>query len=102
VTDPTCPAANNLNYTSASSTPQKVFRIQCDADYPGGDGSLGLLNTTTVDDMAGCLDACANQAECVGAVFRQGTPGQCWLKQFIGVVKTGGDASGTVAAILWQ
>ncbi|KAK4237946.1 hypothetical protein C8A03DRAFT_44232 [Achaetomium macrosporum] len=96
VTNPTCPGSNNLNYTS----PQKTFRIQCDADYPNGDGTLGLQNTNTIDSLASCLDACAREAECVGAVFRPGTSAQCWLKQYLGVVKTGQE--GAQSGVLWQ
>ena len=75
--------------------------MQCDADYPGGDGGLGLQNGT-VASMAACLDACARQAECVGAVFRQGSPGACWLKQSMGLIKTGGEADGVMSGVLWQ
>ena len=75
--------------------------MQCDADYPGGDGELGSQNGTVVS-MAACLDACAQQAECVGAVFKQGSPGACWLKQFIGLIKTGEETGGAMSGILWQ
>ncbi|KAK4118803.1 hypothetical protein N657DRAFT_650890 [Parathielavia appendiculata] len=104
VTDPSCPGANNLNYTSVGSTPRKTFRIQCGANYPNGDGALGLLNDTDVHHLATCLDACARHAECVGAVFVPGTTtaGQCWLKEFIGAVRTGGDVEGMVSGVLWQ
>ncbi|KAK4096078.1 hypothetical protein N658DRAFT_519409 [Parathielavia hyrcaniae] len=106
VTDPSCPGTHNLNYTSASSTPQRTFRIQCGANYPGGDGALGLLNGTDVTDnmdVAACLNAFARQAGCVGAVFGPGTvAGACWLKEFIGVVRTGGDVEGMVSGVLWQ
>jgi hypothetical protein len=101
VPNPTCPGSNNLNYTST----QKVFRIQCNADYPNGDGILGLQNdtsTSTIDSLASCLDACAKEAECVGAVFRpgSGTSAQCWLKQYLGIVKTGQE--GAQSGVLWQ
>lgn len=99
VASPTCPDDNNRNYTSSATATAKTFRIQCDANYPGGDGSLGL---EPVDDIAACLDACAKQAECVAAVFMPGDDAECWLKQFVGVVKTGGAAGGMASGVLWQ
>ncbi|KAK4039632.1 hypothetical protein C8A01DRAFT_46962 [Parachaetomium inaequale] len=101
VTDPTCPGSANLNYTSSATTSPKTFRIQCAANYPDGDGDLGLVEDA-VDSIAGCLDACAQEASCVGAVFKQGDAAKCWLKQFIGVVQTGGAAGGMVSGVLWQ
>ncbi|AEO63872.1 uncharacterized protein THITE_2109471 [Thermothielavioides terrestris NRRL 8126] len=123
VTNPTCPDANNLNYTSPSSSSsgsssRKTFRIQCAANYPGGDGTLGQQNSSAaVGSLAGCLDACAAQAECVGAVFRpaatasgsggsgsggSGGGAECWLKQFLGAVERGGLAVGMESGVLWQ
>ncbi|KAL2018615.1 hypothetical protein VTK56DRAFT_585 [Thermocarpiscus australiensis] len=113
-TNPTCPSANNLNYTTSTTTSprqQKTFRVRCDANYPGGDGTLGLQpqqqqNATgapPIDSLAACLDACARHADCVGAVFRPGPPGnECWLKQFLGVIQTGEAARGMESGVLWQ
>ncbi|KAL2134091.1 hypothetical protein VTI74DRAFT_1087 [Chaetomium olivicolor] len=128
IPNPSCPSANNRNYTSTtttitattSTTMMKTFRIQCGADYPGGDGALGLVNTTTtgigvgitdgtggttaVGSIAGCLDECARVEGCVAAVFRPGSGSvgtQCWLKQWIGVAKAGG-TEGAVSGLLWQ
>ncbi|KAK3902142.1 hypothetical protein C8A05DRAFT_44378 [Staphylotrichum tortipilum] len=103
VTDPTCPGVNGLNYTTAVANPEgKVYRLRCDADFPGGDGALGLYSGAA-ETMAACLDACARRSDCVGAVFHaRATPKQCWLKQFVGTIKTGGEAEGVVSGVLWQ
>ncbi|KAK4149524.1 hypothetical protein C8A00DRAFT_46874 [Chaetomidium leptoderma] len=119
VTNPTCPGSNNLNYTtttsatSSNTNKKKTFRIQCDANYPGGDGSLGRQTAAAaVDSVGACLDACARQADCVGAVFINKPAGgggddaaaECWLKQFLGVVQvgTGNGNGGVVSGVLWQ
>ncbi len=79
-----------------------MYRLRCDADFPGGDASSGLV-TGAVESIAACLDACAHRSECVGAVFNgKATPKQCWLKQSIGVIKTGGEAQGVVSGVLLQ
>jgi hypothetical protein len=101
VASPVCPGDNNRNYTSSATADAKTFRIQCGANYPGGDGSLGL-QSEPVDSIAACLDACSRQAECVAAVFNPGDAAECWLKQSVGVVKTGGDAGGMASGVLWQ
>ncbi|KAL2145253.1 hypothetical protein VTI28DRAFT_7621 [Corynascus sepedonium] len=101
VADPKCPGANNLNYTSGAAPTPKTFRVQCGSNYPNGDGELGRLGDA-VDSIADCLDACASEQKCVGAVFAPGTPATCWLKEFIGVVEKGGEAKGMVSGVLWQ
>ncbi|KAH6618293.1 hypothetical protein B0J18DRAFT_275692 [Chaetomium sp. MPI-SDFR-AT-0129] len=128
VTDPVCTDPNATNaqehntYTSNATTSSKAFRIQCNADYPGGDGELGLqTNTLDINTMADCLDACARRWDCVGAVFRpKGTmiatessgdsdvgsaataAAACWLKATVGVVRTGTLAAGMVSGVLVQ
>ncbi|AEO58649.1 hypothetical protein MYCTH_2306125 [Thermothelomyces thermophilus ATCC 42464] len=101
VMDPTCPSANNLNYTSTAASMPKTFRIQCGSNYPDGDGDLGRLDDP-VDNLAGCLDACAKDKRCVGAVFSPGSPASCWLKEFLGVVDKEGEATEMVSGVLWQ
>ena len=102
VTNPTCPGSGNRNYTtSATGALPKSFRIQCDANYPGGDGTLGL-KTSSIDTIAGCFDACARESGCVAAVFKPGDAAECWLKEFVGVVQAGGKAQGMVSGVLWQ
>ncbi|KXX74446.1 hypothetical protein MMYC01_200465 [Madurella mycetomatis] len=107
--NPRCPSSNNRNYTSHAN-PAKTFRIKCNANYPGGDGSLGLQGdiSTPVSDLAACLEACATHANCVGAVFRSpsntGDAEQsgCWLKEFLGVVDKGEASVGVESGVLWQ
>ena len=102
VADPACPGDGNRNYTSAAAgVLPKTFRIQCDANYPGGDGALGL-KTGSIDTIAGCFDACARESGCVAAVFKPGDAAECWLKEFVGVVRAGGEAQGVVSGVLWQ
>jgi hypothetical protein len=102
VANPTCPDSGNRNYTtSVTGVLPKTFRIQCDANYPGGDGTLGL-KTGSIDSIAGCFDACARESGCVAAVFKPGDAAECWLKEFVGVVQAGGEAQGTVSGVLWQ
>ncbi|GAB1315466.1 hypothetical protein MFIFM68171_05676 [Madurella fahalii] len=107
--NPTCPASNNLNYTSPAN-PAKTFRIQCGANYPGGDGSLGLQGNASapISDLAACLEMCAAHANCVGAVFEPSSEtgnaerSGCWLKEFLGVVDKGETSSGMETGVLWQ
>ncbi|KAK3291214.1 uncharacterized protein B0H64DRAFT_478523 [Chaetomium fimeti] len=102
VANPTCPGSGNRNYTStAAATMPKTFRIQCGANYPGGDGALGL-QSGSIDSIASCFDACARESGCVAAVFTPGDAAECWLKEFIGVIETGGDVDGMVSGVLWQ
>ncbi|KAH6843360.1 hypothetical protein B0I37DRAFT_448676 [Chaetomium sp. MPI-CAGE-AT-0009] len=102
VADPSCPGSGNRNYTSsAAAALPKTFRIQCGANYPGGDGTLGL-QSGAADSIASCFDACARESGCVAAVFRPGDAAECWLKEFVGVVEIGGDARGMVSGVLWQ
>jgi len=97
---PTCPDAHNRNYTSTVSAPEKKYRLQCYVNYGGGDGQLGLQNGT-IESMPACLDACAREKSCVGAVFKQRTPTECWLKEYLGLAQ-GGQAEWTMSAVLWQ
>ncbi|KAL2161839.1 hypothetical protein VTH06DRAFT_7623 [Thermothelomyces fergusii] len=102
VRNPTCPGADSHNYTSTAAAMPKTFRIQCGANYPRGDGELGRLGDP-VNDLAGCLDACAKNDRCVGAVFSpESASGSCWLKEFLGVVDRDGEARGMVSGLLWQ
>lgn len=103
VANPTCPGSGNRNYTtSVAGAMPKTFRIQCGANYPGGDGILGLRKTGSIDSIAGCFDACARESGCVAAVFSPGDAVECWLKEFVGVVQTGGKAEGMASGVLWQ
>ena len=146
-TNPTCPESHNLNYTTSTgpnnnnnnnknnnspsqSQKEKTFRIQCGVDYPGGDGTLGLVQQqqqeeqqgrNNITSLAACLDACAARRDCVGAVFRprgsknsssssggdgdgddsdDGGGDRCWLKQFIGVAQPA--VEGAQSGVLWQ
>ena len=90
---------NGLNFTSTVGG--KVFRLRCDADLRRGDGVLNA--DKAADTMAACLDACARQSECVGAVFdATATPKECWLQAYVGVIRTGTDKVGVASGILWQ
>jgi len=89
-----CPSADGLNFTAPGTT--RVYRRQCNANYNGGDGDLGLQKNTILS-MVDCMNACALHSDCVGVVFNYAP--QCWLKQSIGVRS---DGPGQEAAVLWQ
>ncbi|KAK4201179.1 hypothetical protein QBC40DRAFT_264411 [Triangularia verruculosa] len=95
-----CPSAHGLNYTAAVNDRQKVFRRQCGANYAGGDGVLGLVKDDVLS-LSGCLDRCAREEKCAGAVFipKANPDPQCWLKEFLGVRRDGEDME---AGVLWQ
>ncbi|KAK3380853.1 hypothetical protein B0H63DRAFT_193567 [Podospora didyma] len=74
-----CPSADGLNYTTTAGN--KTFKRKCNSDYSvDGDGALGVTEKTILS-MPECLEACANEPSCLGAVF---TPKpECRLKQYI-------------------
>ena len=89
-----CPGADGLNFTAPGTS--KVFRRQCDVNFAGGDGLLGLQSGTFLS-MADCIDACARQPDCVAADFNYQP--QCWLKQILTEKSYG---AGQEFAILWK
>ncbi|KAK4176938.1 hypothetical protein QBC36DRAFT_212862 [Triangularia setosa] len=95
-----CPSADGLNYTSTANDQQKVFRRQCGANYAGGDGVLGLVKDDVLS-LADCLDWCAREEKCAGAVFipKANPNPECWLKEFLGVKRDGQDME---SGVLWQ
>jgi hypothetical protein len=80
-----CPSADGLNYTVPGSS--QVFKRQCNVNYFGGEGDLGLVNSTVLS-IQQCLNLCASQSTCVAVNFNY-LP-QCWLKEFTGI-KSDGD-----------
>lgn len=80
-----CPSANGLNYTAPGTS--KTFKRECDVNYVGGEGDLGLQNSTFLN-VEDCIDACASYSDCVGIVFNYQP--QCWLKQYLGIKSSGG------------
>lgn len=95
-----CPSADGLDYTVTVDNQQKVFRRQCGANYAGGDGVLGLVKGDVLS-LADCLDRCAKEEKCAGAVFipMANPDPQCWLKEFLGVKRDGQDME---SGVLWQ
>ncbi|KAK0701181.1 hypothetical protein B0T21DRAFT_379210 [Apiosordaria backusii] len=95
-----CPSADGLNYTATVNDQQKVFRRQCGANYAGGDGVLGLVKDDVLS-LADCLDRCAREEKCAGAVFipKANPNPECWLKEFLGVKRDGQDME---TGVLWQ
>ncbi|KAK4677515.1 hypothetical protein QC764_404690 [Podospora pseudoanserina] len=95
-----CPSADGLDYTVTVDNQQKVFRRQCGANYAGGDGVLGLVKGDVLS-LADCLDRCAKEEKCAGAVFipMANPDPQCWLKEFLGVKREGQDME---SGVLWQ
>jgi len=67
-----CPGSNNQTYVSNG----KNFTIECGFDHQGGD-----LTTVSAQTLAGCIDACANNGQCVDAVYANGN---CYLKSSLG------------------
>ncbi|KAK4185790.1 hypothetical protein QBC35DRAFT_453942 [Podospora australis] len=98
-----CPSANNLEYTyTPPSGQEKVFRRKCGVNFSGGDGSLGKVNgDNSIVSLTDCLDRCAKEAKCVGAVWnpRADPNPECWLKEFMGV---GSSQDGLEAGVLTQ
>ncbi|KAK3332779.1 hypothetical protein B0T19DRAFT_473590 [Cercophora scortea] len=93
-----CPSANGRNRTiTASSGITKVYRIQCNSNYSGGESNEVGLQNGSFSGMQPCLERCAETPLCVGAVYN--TAQQCWLKPFIGTRTV---LENVESAVLWQ
>lgn len=73
-----CPASNNTMITSNG----KNFTVECGIDRSGGD-----LTSLTVASFQDCIDACAQNSQCVD-VSLSGTA--CYLKSTLGVAVSNG------------
>lgn len=110
LTDPLCPGSDNLNYTttragssSSSAAPVRTFRIQCGANYPGGDRFV--FYKATGMKLVDCLDACAADGACVGVAFNTGTARDaptCFLKASLGLVDRSAASANFQSGVLWQ
>lgn len=67
-----CPGSNNTTYVSNG----KNFTVECGFDHSGGD--LTSLSTST---LGACIDACAQNSQCVDAVWNGNS---CYLKSSLG------------------
>ncbi|KAK6076275.1 glyoxal oxidase precursor [Seiridium cupressi] len=80
--DVSCPTSNNTIVTSNS----KNFTIECGIDHSGGD-----LSSLTVTSFQGCIDACAQNSQCVD-ISLSGT--SCYLKSSLGTAVSNGNVWG--------
>lgn len=79
-----CPSADGVTYAVPGST--KVFKRECNVNFVGGEGDLGLQNATVLS-MTECLNLCAQATDCVAVNFNYQP--QCWLKQYLGTASSG-------------
>lgn len=77
-TDVSCPASNGTTVTSGG----KKFLIECGIDHVGGD-----LTSLNVNSFAACIDACAQNAQCVDVAL---SGAACYLKSTLGAAVNNG------------
>ncbi|KAI0379562.1 hypothetical protein F5Y04DRAFT_125779 [Hypomontagnella monticulosa] len=77
-----CPSNNNSVYVSRGSS--KPFNIECGHDYNSNGGAKDIKHMYA-SSMTECIDACGQQAGCVGAGWGnyKGST-ECWLKSELG------------------
>ncbi|ETS86981.1 hypothetical protein PFICI_00809 [Pestalotiopsis fici W106-1] len=77
-TAPTCPGSNSTVYTSNGLS----FLIECGIDHAGGD-----LTSLSVSSFAACIDACAQNSQCVDVSL---SGSACYLKSTLGASVSNG------------
>ncbi|KAK5728811.1 hypothetical protein LTR15_001951 [Elasticomyces elasticus] len=79
---PSCPASDATTVTSGG----KNFTIECGIDHSGGD-----LTSLSVSGFQGCIDACAQNSQCVDVSL---SGSACYLKSSLGAAVPNGGVWG--------
>jgi hypothetical protein len=89
---------------------ERTFHIQCNTSYlSGGTLTVKAEAPGAGDSLAACLTACAQDAECVGAVWvppeaasRNGGESGCFLKEALELAVTGFGVEGIESGVWLQ